>query len=119
MRLKNCRSLTMSSFGRLDAAVRMMMPPVKPSASALLARLDLPRHAYVIDRRHEDEEAAGQRRVAREPGPFGAKRLLDDLDEDVLPLAQERLDPRLVTGRFFSLLAAAATAFSTFRARGV
>jgi hypothetical protein len=45
-------------------------------AGALLARLDLAGDADVIDRRHEDQEAAGHRHVRGDAGPFGAERLL-------------------------------------------
>ena len=61
----------------------------------LLAGLDLPRHADVIDGRHEDQEAPRHRDVRGEPRPLGAERLLDDLDQDLLALLQQVLDLRL------------------------
>ena len=99
----------MSSFGRPPAAVRMMTPPVKPCSSrnsrtmprrrlALLARLDLARDADVIDRRHEHQEAPRHRDVRGEAGALGAERLLDDLDEDLLPFLEQVLDLRLSPG---------------------
>ncbi len=96
----------MSSLGRPPAAVRMMTPPVKPCASrnsrtmprsrdALFARLDLARHADVIDRRHEHQEPPRHRHVRGEPGALGAERLLDDLDDDLLAFLQQVFDLRL------------------------
>ncbi len=64
-------------------------------AAALLARLDLARHADVIHRRHEDEEAPGHRDVRGEAGALGAERLLHHLDDDLLPFLQELFDLRL------------------------
>ena len=101
------RSLMMSSSGRPAAAVRMMTPPVKPCCSrnsrtmprsrrALFARLDLPGDADVVDGRHEDQEAARHRDVRRDAGALGAERLLDDLDEDLLPFFEEVFDLRVV-----------------------
>ena len=49
-------------------------------------RRDLARHADVIDRRHEHEEAARERDVRGEPRALGAERLLRDLHEDLLAL---------------------------------
>ena len=49
----------------------------------------------MIDRRHEDQEAARHRDVRGEPRPLGAERLLDDLDEDLLPFLQQVFDLRL------------------------
>ena len=63
-----------------------------PQAAALLARLDLARHADVIDRRHEHEEPAGHRHVRGQARALRAERLLDDLDEDLLAFAQEVFD---------------------------
>src|SRR5262249_27556403 len=61
-------------------------------AAALFARLDLARHADVVDRRHEDEEPARHRHVRGQARPLGAERLLDDLDEDLLAFLQQLLD---------------------------
>ncbi len=96
----------MSSFGRPAAAVRMMTPPAKPcllaeladdaaQAAALVARFDLAGHADVVDRRHEDEEAAGHRGVRGEARALRPERLLGHLDDDLLPFLQELFDLRL------------------------
>ena len=61
-------------------------------APALFARLDLARDADVIDRRHEDQEAARHGDVRGEARALGAERLLDDLDEDFLPFLQQVFD---------------------------
>ena len=61
-------------------------------AAALFTGLDLPRHADVIDRRHEDQEPSRHRHVRGEARALGAERLLDHLDEDVLALLQEVFD---------------------------
>ncbi len=66
--------------------------------ASFLARLDLPGDADVIDRRHEDQKAPRHGDVRREARALGAERLLDDLDEDLLALLEEVLDPRLRTG---------------------
>ena len=62
---------------------------------ALLPRLDLARHADVIDRRHEHQEPSRHGDVRGQAGALGAERLLDDLDEDLLPFFQQVLDLRL------------------------
>ena len=95
----------MSASGRPDAAVRMMTPPVKLCCSELpddaaqpgplVARLDLAGHADVVDGRHEDEEAARDRRVAGDAGALGAERLLDDLDDHLLPFLEQLVDGEL------------------------
>ena len=93
----------MSSLERPPAAVRMMTPPVKPccfaelpddaaQARALFARFDLAGDADVVDRRHEDQEAARHRDVRRQPRALGAERLLDHLDEDLLAFLQQVFD---------------------------
>ena len=93
----------MSSSDRFDAAVRMMhaagqagllAEPLDDVAqpAALVARLDLARHADVIDGRHVDQEPAGQAQVRRDAGALGAERLLDDLDDDFLALLQQVFD---------------------------
>ena len=61
-------------------------------AAALFPRVDLARHADVVDRRHEDQEPAGHRHVRGQARALGAERLLDDLDEDVLPFLQQVFD---------------------------
>jgi hypothetical protein len=64
-------------------------------AAALLPGVDLPRHADVVDRRHEHEEPPWHRRVGGEARALGAERLLGDLNDDLLPLFQELFDLRL------------------------
>ena len=63
----------------------------------LVARFDLPRHADVVDRRHEHQEPSRHRHVRGEPGALGAERLLDHLDEDLLSFLEQILDLRLRT----------------------
>ena len=62
---------------------------------ALVARLDLAGHADVIDRRHEHEKAAGERRVRRQARALRAERLLGHLDDDLLAFLQQLFDFRL------------------------
>ncbi len=64
-------------------------------AIALVARVDFAGNADVIDRRHEDEKAAGQRRMRGQACTFGAQGLLGDLDDDLLAFLQELFDFRL------------------------
>src|SRR6185369_15711101 len=58
----------------------------------LLVGSDALGDADVIDRGEVDDVAAGQRDVAGDPGALGADRLLGDLDEDLLPLADHLAD---------------------------
>src|SRR5208282_5188666 len=58
-------------------------------ARAVLGRGDLARDPRVIERGHIYEVAARQGDVARDPRAFFAKRLLRDLNDDLLPLLQE------------------------------
>ena len=74
-------------------------------ARALVAAVDLARDADVIDGRHEDQEAAGQRDVTGQARALRAERLLRHLDDDVLPFLQQLFDLRL--GRPFLLVAIA------------
>ena len=64
-------------------------------AVALVARLDFSGDADVVDRRHEHEKAAGERRVRGQARALGAERLLGDLDDNLLPFLQELFDLRL------------------------
>src|SRR5207249_1951223 len=82
------------------------LPDDAAEAVALVARLDLAGHADVVDRRHEDQKAAGQRGVRRQPRAFGAERLLCDLDDDVLAFLDQFFDFRL--GSALAALAASA-----------
>jgi hypothetical protein len=56
---------------------------------ALLLVHDLARDADVLHGRHEDDVATRQRRVGGDARALLSERLLEDLDEDVLALAQE------------------------------
>src|SRR5438128_5314354 len=75
-----------------EAALLAELPHDAAQTAALVARLDLARHADVIHRRHEHEESPRHRHVRREARALGAERLLDHLDEDFLSLAQELFD---------------------------
>ena len=90
----------MSSFGAAagggaddDAAGEaVLLAEVADDAAqpgALFARFDLAGDADVVDRRHEDQEASGHRHVRGQAGALRAERLLDHLDEDLLPFLQE------------------------------
>ena len=50
---------------------------------------DLARYADVIDGRHVDQEAAGQGDVRGDAGALLSQRFFGDLDDDLLPLAQQ------------------------------
>ena len=73
---------------------RLLAEPLDdgPQPPPLVARLDLARHADVIDRRHVDQEAAGQAQMRGDAGALRAERLLDDLDDDLLALFQQVFD---------------------------
>ena len=64
----------------------------------LLVVGDLARDADVLDRRHEDEVAAGERHVRRDARALRPQRLLEDLDDDLLALVQPLLDRGLPRG---------------------
>ena len=57
--------------------------------------------------------------MAGQPGALRAERLLHDLDEDVLPFAQQRLDAGFVGGGFVPFRSAAAASAPALGARGV
>ena len=61
---------------------------------------DPPRHADVLDVRHEHQVAPGERDVGRHPGALGADGALRDLHHQLLTLLQQLLDgsSRLATG---------------------
>ncbi len=59
---------------------------------ALVGRLDLARDAAELAGRHEDQVAAGERDVGRDPGALEAARLLDDLDQHVVAAADLLVD---------------------------
>src|SRR5262249_60695123 len=61
---------------------------------ALLLVLDAARHADVPGLGHVDDRPPGNRDERGDAGPLGAEGLLRDLDEDLLPPAQELLDRR-------------------------
>jgi hypothetical protein len=54
-------------------------------ARSLLFVLDAAGDADVIDRRHENEEPAGQRDVSRDARALARDRVLRDLDDDSCP----------------------------------
>ena len=60
--------------------------------AALLAGVDLARDADVIHGRHEHQKPPRHGHVGREPGALGAQGLLDHLDDDLLPFAEEIFD---------------------------
>ena len=62
----------------------------------LFVRPDLARHSDVVDRRHEDQKASGQRDVAGDARALLRDRLLGNLDQDLLPLLQQLGDDRQV-----------------------
>ncbi len=61
-------------------------------APSLLIVRDLAGHANVLHSGHEDQITAGERAVRGDPRPLLPERLLQDLDEDLLSLAQSLLD---------------------------
>src|SRR5262249_19600675 len=63
-----------------------------PQPVALGEILDAARPPDVVDLRHVDEITPGQADERGDPGPLGAERLLGDLDEDLLTLAEHVLD---------------------------
>ena len=71
------------------------LPDDAAQPAALVARFDLARDADVVDRRHEDEEAARDRRVTGDARALGAERLLHHLDQHLLPFLEELVDRRL------------------------
>ena len=114
----------MSSSGRFAAAVRMMHAAGQArllaellddaaQAAPLVARLDLARHADVVDGRHVDEKAARQAQVRRDARALRAERLLHDLDDDLLPFLEQVFD--LGRGRLPVAIAAAAAALTPRR----
>src|SRR5215207_1010159 len=64
-------------------------------ALALGVGLDLARDADVLDGRHVDEEAARERDVRGDARALRGDGLLGDLDDDLLPLAEEVCNHRL------------------------
>ena len=81
----------MSSADAPSAAVRTMTPPSFTSSALddlLQARalgvVEPARDAEALALRHEDEEAAGQRDLGREPRALRLHRVLDRLHEDLL-----------------------------------
>src|SRR5262249_22360076 len=63
-------------------------------AAALAVRSDPARDTHALRPRRQHEVAPRNREMARDPGALGADRLLGDLDDDLLPLLEQRLDPR-------------------------
>ena len=79
-------------------------------ARALLVRADALRDADVIDRRQVHDVAARQRDVARAARALGADRILGDLDDDLLALADDVADRRRLRDATGHAVAAAVTA---------
>ena len=80
-----------------------MKPPVMPARCACRMRFrrcaflvagDLAGNAEVLDGRHVDDEAAGQRNVRRDAGALLSQRLLRDLNDDFLAFPQQVADRR-------------------------
>ena len=89
----------MSSADAPSAAVRTMTPPCVGAISLRMSRrrvalvvLEPARDAEALAVRDEDDEAAGERDLGREPRALRLHRVLDRLDEDLLAAAQEVLD---------------------------
>jgi hypothetical protein len=86
----------------------------RPQALALLVGRDAPRDPDAVDGGHEHEVAAGERQVGRDASALDPDRVLDDLDQDLLPLLDQFLDgPPLLEARALAaaaLLAVAAVA---------
>ena len=89
----------MSSADAPSAAVRTITPPFfgrelledRLQAVALVV-LEPARDAEALAVRDEDDEAAGQRDLGREPRALRLHRVLDGLDEDVLAALDQILD---------------------------
>ncbi len=89
----------MSSADAPSAAVRTMTPPFfgrdrlhdVAEADALVV-VEPARDAEALAARDEDDEAAGERDLGREPRALRLHRVLDGLDEDLLVALQEVLD---------------------------
>ena len=89
----------MSSALAPSAAVRTMTPPCftfsafKMSLRRVRSSSSQPaRDAEALAVRDEDDEAAGQRDLHRQPRALRLHRVLDGLDEDLLAAAQQVLD---------------------------
>src|SRR4029077_16494381 len=63
-----------------------------PQAASLFARFDFSGDADMVDRRHEHEEAPGERRVGGQPRALGAQGFLGDLDDNLLAFLDEIFD---------------------------
>ena len=81
----------MSSAEAPSAAVRTMTPPSLTSSFLMmsfrrvaLGVVEPARDAEALALRDEDEEAAGERDLGRQPRALGLHRVLDRLDEDLL-----------------------------------
>src|SRR5208282_5102380 len=66
--------------------------PLQPQP--LFFRCDLARHASVVHRRHEDQEASRQRNVTGDARALLCDRLLRDLDQHFLPFFEQFADLR-------------------------
>jgi hypothetical protein len=71
------------------------LPDDAAQPGPLVTRFDLPGHADVVDGRHEDQEPPRDRGVAGDARALGAERLLDDLDDHLLPFLEQLIDGQL------------------------
>src|SRR5581483_11443647 len=70
-----------------DAALRQVDPLEDVAKPRALVVLETARHADAFALRHVDHEAAGERDLGGEPRALRLHRVLDRLDEDILPAA--------------------------------
>ncbi len=95
-----CSSRSKSARVAPWAAVRMIAPP-PPRSSCLASLRSRSRslssrrrgHPHALAGRRVDHVAAGDRELHREPRALGLQRVLDDLDDDLLPRGQQVGDP--------------------------
>ncbi len=97
----------MSSAEAPSAAVRTITPPFLTSRRLRMSRrrdalvvLQPARDAEALAARDEDDEAAGERDLGRQPGALRLHRVLDRLDEHLLAAAQQVLDLAAVRAAF-------------------
>src|SRR5271155_5812187 len=79
-----------------------------PQTRALFRGSDLARHAGVIQRRHIDQEAPGQRDVAGDARAFFAQRFLGDLYDDFLALLEHIRNQLRTSGLLWAPMAVSA-----------
>ena len=95
---------------RRDLAVLANSLDQGPQAGPLARRFDLPRYAEMLDRRHINEKASGQRDVRCNSRALSRDRFFSDLDQDLLAFFQQVGDRGL--GRTFAITAAIAAVVS-------